>query len=348
MKKDWYEVLGVTKSATPEEIKKAYRKLALKYHPDKNPGDANAEDMFKQVSSAYDVLSDKNKKAEYDSYGHDGQRFSGNPFEGFGMGADFFGSDLFEQFFGHRRKERAHRQSQKSKGQNLGFGIDVSFLDAARGAEKEIVYEKKLLCHICDGAGGTDRKTCRDCGGSGRVGYTQGIMMVQVTCPKCSGSGISITKGCKACNTTGQLPKEEKIKLKIPAGITTGKKMKLSGYGDEGPGGSGDLHIQVNVLPSEYYKRDGDNVIAKETLTVTEAILGCTKLVGTIWGNRIIEVPPGSQPGSFITLKGAGIDNSLKTSDPAGHHIVKFKVEIPKNLTDTQKEWVKKLSDDGI
>jgi len=348
VKRDWYEVLGVPKDASSEEIKKAYRKLALKYHPDKNPGDKSAEDKFKEVSAAYDTLSDKNKKAEYDAYARAGQGFPGNPFEGFGMGSDFFGSDLFEQFFGHRRRARSRRGTQKPRGQTLTFGIEVSFLDAARGAEKEISYKKKILCSVCTGQGGSDRKTCQDCEGSGRITYSQGVMIVQAACPTCSGSGSVVVNACKNCNATGSVSKEEKVKIRIPSGIDTGKKLRLVGYGDEGPGGHGDLHIQVNVLSSDCFSRKGDNIITKEKITITEAALGCAKLIGTIRGNRIIEVPPGSQPGDFVSLKGAGINNEITNSGAPGDHIVKIKVEVPKNLTDEQERLIKKLSESGI
>lgn len=347
--KDCYEVLGVGKNASNDDIKKAYRKLAIKYHPDRNPDNSKAEEKFKEVSAAYEILSDKKKKAEYDAYGHNtGPLFSGgNPFEGFGMGEDFFGSDLFENFFGHRRSNRQNRQQAAHRGGNILIEMKISFLDSVRGSEKEFSFKRSAICNDCSGHGGTNQKICSDCNGRGRVGYQQGNMIIQTTCAKCHGSGKVVSSTCKNCQGAGKRSQEETVKIQIPAGITTGKKLRVAGYGDIGSTGPGDLHVKMHVEKSTEFKRAENDIISSETISTTEAMLGCMKLIGTIHGNRIIEVPAGTQPNASIVLPDAGVHSQIEKSKK-GNHILKVKIKIPENLSDKQKELVTKLANSGI
>ena len=227
MKRDCYEVLGVSKDTSPEDIKKAYRKLAVKYHPDRNPGNDEAEEKFKEISAAYEILSDPEKRAQYDAYGHPGaQQSAGNPFEGFTnpFGDDFFGSDIFEEFFGHRHRKRNQHTKVRTRGKDLLVKLGLSFLEAALGTEKEISYTRNTPCDICSGAGGSGRRVCVTCRGSGRVAYKQGFMVVQTTCHSCEGSGQELADKCNKCSGLRRDPRKLNNKNSNPSGCVHGNQ----------------------------------------------------------------------------------------------------------------------------
>ena len=356
-KRDFYEVLGVQRSATDDEIKKAYRKLAKKYHPDLNPDDSSAEQKFKEVSEAYEILSDKEKRSRYDQFGHAGVDpnfgagggaggFGG--FGGFDMG-DIFGDIFGGGFGGFGGRNNARRGPQR--GSDVNTEVSISFEEAAFGCEKEINLYRIESCPDCSGSGakpGTEVTTCSVCGGRGQVTTTQrtilGNMQTVTTCSACGGKGKVAKEPCSKCAGKGRVRKNRKIKVKIPAGIDNGQTISLSGQGNAGEQGApnGDLYVSVYVKPSQMFERSGFDVSYKMDISFAEAALGATVEVPTLDGKVKYEIPEGTQPGTVFRFKGKGIPY-LKRSG-RGDQYVMVNVTVPKHLSTKQKELLKEFA----
>ena len=353
-KRDYYEVLGVSKSASDDEIKKAYRKLAKQYHPDLNPGDKTAEAKFKEVNEAYEVLSDKDKRAKYDQFGHAGvdPNFgagAGGPFGGF-SGADFGDIDLgdiFGSFFGggFGGGSSSSRRNGPMKGDTLRAGVTISFEEAAFGCEKEIILNREESCDTCHGTGcepGTTAEICPNCRGTGTVRIQRGggafTFATTTTCPKCGGTGKIIHQPCKTCNGSGSVRKQRKITVKIPAGIDNGQAVSLRGQGGAGRNGgpAGDLIISVTVRPHAFFKRDGTSVYMEQPVSFLQATLGAELEIPTIDGKVKWTLPEGTQPGTTFRLRGKGIPSI--NGRGRGDQFVTVQVQVPRNLSREQKE----------
>ena len=362
-KRDYYEVLGVSKTADDGEIKKAYRNLAKKYHPDVNPGDATAEEKFKEVNEAYAILSDGDKRAAYDSYGHAAFDGTGaqNGAGGFGGGFDFGDiGDIFGSFFGggFGGGSSSSRRNAPVRGDDIGVRVTLTFEEAVFGVKREISYNRVQKCDDCDGSGaekGTTAETCRACGGSGQRRVTQRIggMAFQstVTCSECRGSGKIIKKPCPNCRGTGYVKVTKKIEVNIPAGIDDGGRVALRGMGNDGRNGgpAGDLIIIVSVKPSRMFERDGVHLFCNVPISVTEATLGAEIEIPTLEGNEKYTIPEGTQPDTSFTLRGKGVPY-IGNRDRRGDLIFTVKVEIPQKLSSKQKELLRKFAescDDG-
>ena len=348
-KRDYYEVLGVPRGVAEEDIKKAYRKQALKFHPDKNPGDKTAEEKFKEVGEAYEALSDPQKRAAYDQYGHDAfdprRRASGggggfhDPFdlfrEAFGGGSV---EDIFDQFFGGGgRRDPTGPQ----RGSDLRFDLEIEFEEAAHGCEREIAAKKLDQCEHCHGSGGeagATRKPCSACAGRGQVLTSRGIFSIAQTCPRCEGAGRTLDKPCRKCHGAGRAEKTTTIKLKIPAGVDTGARLRSSGNGEAGVRGGppGDLFVVLHVRPHPLFHREGDDLLFEMPVSFVQAALGAEIEVPSLIGQVTLRVPPGTQTGTLFRVKGKGIKNVQ------GHGLgdlhVRVTVEIPSHLNSAQKE----------
>lgn len=348
--KDYYRILGVPRNATQEEIKVAFRKLALKYHPDRNPGNPEAEAKFKEINEAYDVLSNEEKRRIYDSYGEEGLKgsFGGSGFGGFETFRDFddiFG-DVFESFFGDIGS-RTYRRRRR-RGEDLKYDIEITLEEAFSGAKKNFTYERLEVCDKCNGTGAEDKdsvKTCPTCGGRGRVQYSQGFFAFTQTCPRCKGEGKIITKPCKKCGGEGVINKQSTINVKIPSGVDNSTLLRISGGGDENKyGEAGDLYLEVKIKPHRFFEREKSDLIYNAFITVDIAALGGEIEVPLIEGGKTtVKIPPGTQHGKIfrIASKGMPYTNSKKRGDL----LVKINIEIPKELTDEQKELFKKLGE---
>ncbi len=355
-KRDFYEVLGLDKSASDDEIKKAYRKLAKKYHPDMNPGDKEAEANFKDVNEAYDVLSDADKKAKYDQYGHaafdpSAGGYSGG-FGGFGGGFDGFDiSDIFSSFFGGGAGG-ARTRNGPVRGDDVGVRVNLTFEEAVFGVKKDISYQRVQKCPDCSGSGaakGTSAKTCPDCGGRGQVNVNQrtpfGMMQSSRTCDKCRGTGKFIETPCKNCRGGGFVRATKKLSVNIPAGIDDGQRISLRGEGSEGRNGgpSGDLIISVNVRPHAFYERDGYDVYCDVPVTFVDATLGAKIKIPTLYGDEELEIPEGTQTGTTFTLRGKGIQ--VVNSKSKGNMYININVEVPKGLNNKQKDILRQFDE---
>ena len=345
-KRDYYQVLGVGRDATETDLKSAYRKLALKYHPDRNPGDREAEDKFKEAAEAYEVLRDARKRKIYDQYGHAG--LEGNGFSGFGGFEDIFSSfgDIFEDFFGFGGGRRSNR-SRAQRGSDLRYDLSISFMDGAFGTEQEINVEKMAECPVCNGNGcetGTQPETCAQCGGRGQVTRTQGFFSVSTTCPSCNGMGQTIPHPCSECSGTGQVLEKKKVMLKIPAGVDSGARLRLNGEGEAGSlgGPPGDLYVFLHVEPHEFFKRNNTDVICQIPISFVQATLGDTIKIPTLTDEKELQIPKGTQPGAIFRLKGEGIP-SLRNKR-RGDQIVQVEVKTPTNLNKKQESLLKEFS----
>ena len=354
-KRDYYEVLGVDKNADEATIKKAYRQLAKKYHPDMNPGDAEAEKKFKEASEAYAVLSDPEKKRQYDQFGHAafdggvGGGAGGFDFSGMDMG-DIFG-DIFGDFFGGGRRRSADNGPRK--GANLRAVVRISFEEAAFGCEKEIEITLKDDCTTCHTTGakpGTSPETCTKCGGKGKVVYTQqsflGMVQNVQSCPDCGGTGKIIKDKCPDCHGTGYIAKRKKIKVKIPAGIDNGQSVRIRDKGEPGTNGGprGDLLVEVNVSRHPIFQRQDMNIYSTAPISFAQAALGGEVRISTIDGDILYDVKPGTQTDTRIRLKGKGIP-SLRNSNVRGDHYVTLVVQVPTSLSEEAKEALRKFDD---
>lgn len=357
-KRDYYEILGVSKSATAEEIKKAYRKVAMQYHPDRNPGDKSAEEKFKDAAEAYEVLSDADKKAQYDRYGHAG--VSGNG-RGFGSGmnmedifsqfGDVFGDDLFGSFFGGGSSRSRSARSRGVRGSNLRVKIKLTYEEIAKGVTKNIKVKKYIVCNTCHGSGAKDKgsvQNCGTCGGSGQVRRVTntfiGQMQTVTTCPTCNGEGTTITSKCPACKGEGRVYGEETVTIEIPAGVQEGMQLNLSGKGNAGERGgfSGDLIILIEEEPHKELQRDGLNVAYDLHISFTDAVFGTQLEVPTIDGRAKIKIPAGTQSGKIFRLKGKGFP--AVNSYQKGDQLIHVNVWTPQHLSADEKAILEKLS----
>lgn len=361
-KRDYYEVLELSKNASSEDIKKSYRKLAKKYHPDINK-DPGAEEKFKEINEAYEVLSDPQKKQIYDQYGHAGLENGGmGGFEGFSSGGFGDLSDIFESFMGGMGGfsnfgfggSRSARSNAPIKGDNRYIQISIEFLEAVKGVSKTITINVDKKCEKCDGTGAkskNDIKRCSTCNGSGKVTRQQrtafGIMQSVVDCPDCRGTGKTILNKCPNCNGEGYINKKENVEVKIPAGISTGQQVRISGYGERGYNGgpNGDLYIEINVKDHKFFHRKGNDIYITVPISVVDATLGCKVDVPTCNGDVTLTIPAGSQPGQKLRLKGYGVKN-LRSND-IGDQYVELRVEIPTKLNKEEKELYQKLKAKG-
>ena len=358
-KKDYYEVLGVIKSASPEEIKKAYRKLALKYHPDKNKGDKTAENKFKEASEAYHVLSDKERRSNYDQFGHaafegSGGRGGFSNFDFTNAFSDIFGSDIFEDFFDGfgSTRGRGRRRSSNFRGADLRYDLSISLEDAYNGKKQEINFSSNDKCGTCDGSGaqpGSKPVSCSACGGHGQVRSSQGFFTIQQTCPECAGSGEQISSPCKDCRGMGKKQSRKKIFASIPKGVDDGTRIRLSGKGEAGikGGGNGDLYIFVSIKNHNIFKRSDENLFFEFPISLADSALGTTIEVPTIDGGKAkVKIPPGTQNGKQFRLRGKGMP--IIRNKEYGDLYIQATTEVPVSLTKEQKnllEQFKKLED---
>ena len=354
-KKDYYEVLGVSKNASQDEIKSAFRKLAKKYHPDVSK-EPDAEAKFKEAQEAYAVLSDDQKRKQYDQFGHaafeQGAGGAGGPFGGGFSGFDFndfdYG-DIFDNIFGGFGGSFGHRSSNRSRrGSDSLMRMKLSFEEAAFGCKKDISLEVIEDCDNCNGKGGFGETTCDACHGSGTVTSEQhtifGSFLSKTTCSKCGGKGKAYERTCTACHGTGRVKKAKDLEIKIPAGVDTGTRLKLSGKGDAGSNGgpNGDLYIEFKVSNHEYFVRDEDDIYIEAPITITEAILGCKKEIPTLYGNVTLTIPSGSESGDKHRIKGKGINN--ETMHHKGDMYIVLKIVTPKKLSREQKKLLEELN----
>jgi molecular chaperone DnaJ len=348
-KRDYYEVLGVERTASDEAIKKAYRKLAVKFHPDKNPGDRSAEEKFKEIGEAYEALSDPQKRAAYDQYGHaafDPRTRAGrgggfhDPFEIFRE--VFSGSSIFEEFFGGR-----HDPSQPQRGDDLRYDLEISLEEAALGCEKNISIAKSVRCETCEGSGmehGSKARTCQTCGGHGVVLMSRGFISLRQTCPHCKGSGQILEKPCKTCHGDGRHEHHSEIKLRIPPGVDTGSRLRSSGNGEAGfrGGPAGDLYVVLHVKPHEFFQREGDDLLCEAPVSFIQAALGAEIEVPTLDHKVAIKIPAGTQPGAAFRVKGKGVKN-LQGYGHGDLH-VRIQVEVPMHLSPEQKSKLREFA----
>jgi len=354
-KRDFYEVLGLSKSATDEQIKKAYRKLAVKFHPDKNPGDKASEERFKELGEAYDVLSDPQKKAAYDQYGHaafDPRNRGGGGFGGtdpmdifrevFGRGE---GGSIFDTFFGGGENRRSSNGAQR--GDDLRYDLEITLEESVHGVEKEIKVTREMGCSHCHGSGaeaGAKKTTCVQCAGRGRVVMSRGIFSIQQTCPRCHGEGSIIDNPCGVCGGSGHRSQSSAVTLKIPAGVDTGMRLRSAGNGDAGVRGgpSGDLFVFIHVREHEIFQREGNDLLCEVPIAFTQAALGSEINVPTLSGKAQIRLPAGTQHGTVFRLKGKGV------KDIQGHGQgdlrVKVIVEVPTKLTGAQRQKLEEFA----
>jgi molecular chaperone DnaJ len=355
-KRDYYEVLGVERTAAVEDVKKAYRKLAVKFHPDKNPGDKAAEEKFKELGEAYDVLSDPQKRAAYDQYGHSAfdPRSRGyrpgaggfhDPFEVF---REVFGSgnagSIFDDLFGGGRAD----PSAPHRGADLRYDMEITFEEAVMGVEKEVSLTKLDQCEHCHGSGaesGSGRKVCSTCGGRGQVVMSRGIFSIAQTCGRCEGTGQIIEKPCRVCQGAGRREKASKIKLKIPAGVDAGARLRSVGNGEAGQrgGAPGDLYVVLHVKPHEIFQRDGDDLLCDVPIQFIQAALGAEVEVPTLTGKAQIRIPAGTQTHTVFRLKGRGV-KSLQGYGHGDLH-VRIVVEVPRNLNAAQKAKLQEFAE---
>ena len=347
-KRDYYEVLGVNQGASEQTIKSAYRKLALQYHPDRNQGDSVAEEKFKEAAEAYAVLADLQKRNLYDQFGHAGVSSSagGGPSFDASVFADF--GDILGglgDIFGFSGQQR---QGGPQRGSDLRYDLEISFDEAARGTETSIQVPREEHCEACSGSGaakGTSREACTQCHGQGQVRFQQGFFTVVRTCPKCRGAGQVIGKACLDCRGTGRIGRERKLNVKIPAGIATGQRMRLSGEGEHGPHGGppGDLYVVIHVQEHPFYQRDGDDLLCYVPVPFATLALGGETEIPTLKGRQNLKIASGTQPGTKFRLAGKGMPNVSGRGQ--GDLYVIVSVEVPQQLSKEQREVVEKLAE---
>ena len=350
-KRDYYEVLGVNKGASDDEIKKAYRQAAKKYHPDLHPGDKEAEEKFKEVNEAYEVLSDKEKKARYDQFGHAGvdpNYGAGGAGSPFGQDIDF--GDIFSSFFGGFGGRRSANPNAPRRGSDIETQLYISFEEAAKGCKKTVQYQAITTCKDCNGTGaqkGTSPKTCSACGGRGQVTINQrtpfGVVQTSRPCDACRGRGKIIETPCRTCNGRGQVRRKKTVEVNIPAGINDDQVLNVAGHGNSGTNGgpAGDLHVYIGIRPHPIFERRGDDVWCDLPITFTQAALGATVTVPTLDGKASYDIHEGTQPGDVFKLKGKGIQHL--GSKGRGDQYVKVVIEVPKNLNSKQKQLIREF-----
>jgi molecular chaperone DnaJ len=355
-KRDYYEVLGVQKNAGREEIKKAYRQLAIKHHPDRNQGDKSAEDKFKEATEAYEILADDRKRQAYDQYGFAGLSGMGQPtaqdfstiFQGF---EDIFGdvSGIFDSFFGGGTRRRSSGRGGGQRGSDLRYDMEISFLESVFGAKKEVTYPRAERCDACKGTGaekGAGRKLCPTCGGSGQVRRNSGFFSIASTCPSCNGEGEIVERPCSECRGVGTVRRTRTITITIPAGIEDGKRLSLSGQGDAGANGAqdGDLYVFLRVQPHECFEREGKDVYCAVPISMTQAALGAEIVVPTLDDRTVrVSVPAGTQNGRILRLRGEGIPE-LHSPSRRGDMYIKIVVRVPTKISPKARELLKELA----
>ncbi|MCF0237253.1 MAG: molecular chaperone DnaJ [Sphaerochaetaceae bacterium] len=355
-KRDYYEVLGISKTASKEEIKKAYRKLAVANHPDKNPGDKAAEDRFKEATEAYEVLSDDTKRQNYDNYGFAGvdgsQNFGGAAYRDF---SDLFGGgfgSIFEDLFGFGgSSSRSSQRGGQNVGQSIRVNVEVDLKDINEDFKKEMTYVHEVTCDTCHGSGSSrgssGRKTCPTCGGMGQVRQSSGFFSMSRTCPNCGGSGTVITDPCPDCRGKGTIRKNQTLKVRIPAGIESGNDIILNQMGNAGSNGAtpGDLYVRVNVKPHKYFIRQGENLFVQIPISMTQAALGMDIEIKNLVDQPVkVSIPSGIQSGKIIRVKGQGLPR-YRSNSLRGDLYIKVQVETPKHLGLKAKKIMQELSD---
>ena len=346
--RDYYEILGVGREATAQEIKSAYRKAAVRYHPDRNPDDGNAEEKFKEAAEAYAVLSDPEKRSRYDRFGHQG--VSGGGFSGFdpSVFGDF--SDILGDFFGFGDLFGTRRRGRGRPGADLRYGLRLTLEQAAHGSDQELEIPRLEACETCSGQGtkgGSEPATCQACRGQGQVRFTQGFFTVARTCPQCGGEGKVITDPCAACGGDGRVEKQRKIQLKVPSGVETGTRLRLTGEGEHGRAGgpTGDLYVDIVVEPHERYQRHGPDVYGEETITYPQAVLGTEFEVETLHGREELVVPAGTEHGTEFRLRSQGIDRL--DGRGRGDHVVRIVLAVPnpRQLEDEEIDLLRRMAE---
>lgn len=346
-KRDYYEVLGVERTAGAAEVKSAYRKLAVRYHPDRNPGDTAAEERFKEAAEAYEVLSDTDKRARYDRFGHQGVAGAGSG----GFDPSVFGdfSDILGDLFGFGGGRRAGAGGVM-RGADLRYDLSLTFEEAAFGTETTLRIPRLEACPRCEGTGSADKSppgVCSVCGGRGQVRYSQGFFTVARTCPQCQGEGRMVANPCPECRGEGRVERERSISVKIPAGVDSGARLRLSGEGEQGRlgGPRGDLYVVLTVKPHKRFRRDGANVYSRHAISYSQAVLGTSVEIDTLRGKRGLEVPPGTAYGRDFRLRGEGIDR-LDASG-RGDHVVSVEIAVPhpRDLSDEEHHLLRRLAE---
>ena len=352
-KRDYYEVLGLSKGASKGDIKKSSRKLAMKFHPDRNPDNAEAEAKFKEVSEAYAVLSDEEKKARYDQYGHAGLGQGGGGFGGFQSTDEIFSQfgDIFGDFFGFGRGGGGGGggRQQRRRGEDLQVTVDIDFLQAVHGCEKSISIPRKEHCSTCDGTGaapGSKPVTCDMCNGTGNVSMQQMFFQIRQPCPKCKGKGKIIVKPCKDCKGEGRVRRKNDVKISVPPGVDTGVALRLSGKGNDGESGAspGDLKVILRVRDHDFFQREGEHITCTIPITYPQACLGAKVKVPTVDEDADLEIPAGTQPGKVFTLRGKGAPH-LGSRRGRGNQYVQVIVGVPTEMTPAEEALVRKLAE---
>lgn len=351
-KADFYEILGVSRDADADTIKKAYRKLAMQFHPDRNPGNKEAEDKFKEAAEAYDVLSNQEKRAKYDRFGHNAFN-GGMGGGGFHSSEDIFSSfgDIFSDFFGGGMggsQSSQRNRNQPRRGSDLRYIAEITLEDVVKGYEKDIEFETDINCGDCNGSGaakGSQPVTCGTCGGSGQVVRSQGFFTMATTCPTCAGAGTIIKDHCKSCKGKGRLRQKRKIKVTIPPGVDTGTRLRVSGEGEGGyrGGPSGDLFVEISVQEDDRFERDGEHLFSELSVDYLRMILGGEIEVPTVTGETVVQVPKSCQPGEKIRVPGEGVP-SLR-SGRRGDLFVTLQVALPKKLSKEEEKLLKELAE---
>jgi len=348
-KPDYYETLGVSRDADAAALKSAFRKSAMKYHPDRNPGDADAEAKFKELGEAYEALKDPQKRAAYDRFGHaafENGGGGGGPFGGMGAGGM---SDIFEDIFGEMMGGGRRQSGGRARGADLRYNMEISLEEAFEGKTAEIEIPTAITCESCEGSGakpGTSPSTCGTCGGQGQVRASQGFFSIQRTCPACQGRGEVITDPCDSCSGSGKTTERRTLSVNVPAGIEDGTRIRLAGEGEAGTRGgpTGDLYIFLSIKPHEFFQRDGSDIYCRVPISMTTAALGGQFEVGTVEGSKTrVKVPEGTQNGKQFRLKGKGMP--VMRSSQMGDMYIQVAVEVPSNLTKRQRELLEEFEE---
>lgn len=350
-KRDHYEVLGVAKNASEAELKKAYRRLAMKYHPDRNPDNAEAEIQFKEIKESYEILSDPQKRAAYDQFGHAGVEGAGAGFGGGGFGGGASFSDVFGDVFGDifgGGGGRGGGGQRVQRGADLRYNLDLTLEEAVQGTTVKVRVPTYVTCETCGGSGakkGSSPKTCSTCHGAGQVRMQQGFFSVQQTCPTCHGQGTVIDDPCNACHGHGRVQEQKTLSVKVPAGVDTGDRIRLSGEGEAGENGGppGDLYVQVHVKEHPIFQRDDAHLYCEVPIAITTAALGGELEVPTLDGKVMLKIPAGTQTGKMFRMRGKGV--KPVRGGPVGDLVCRVTVETPVNLTDKQKDLLKQLDE---